>query len=152
MITDFDFLVGEWKVLNTRLSQWLCDNRQWIEFDSHHVEKRLQSGTGNFAWHQYVLSNTLCERSILRLYEQASDFWSINRLDAMTGLLMAPLTGTFWKNKGSFLSKGQFAGKEVLVWVEWTRICKTYACWEQAMSSNDGRTWENNWVMEFYRE
>ena len=151
MNSDFDFLLGKWKVTNTRLSRWLCDCKSWVAFDSTHLETRLQSGAGNFAMHSYVFNKSIFERTVLRLYDGSSDFWKINRLDTMSNLMMSPLTGTFWRNKGSFLSKGTIAGTDVLVWVEWTKICKTYASWEQALSSDNGRTWENNWVMEFFK-
>ena len=151
MSNDFDFLLGNWKVVNTRLKDWLCDSKIWIEFESEHTEKRLEDGNGNFAFHQYTRQGSIIERSVLRLYDEQSQYWKINRVDSWSDLLIPSLHGTFWQNKGSFLSKGIFHGIDVLVWVEWTKICKTYACWEQALSSDNGRTWETNWQMEFFR-
>ena len=152
MSNDFDFLLGGWKVLNTRLSQWLCECTEWTEFESFHEERKLSSGQGNVAFHQYVMGRVLYERNVLRSYNEKLDFWKIDRLDAMTNLIVSPLQGTFWRNKGSFLSTGQLNGQHVIVWVEWTRIGDTYACWEQALSGDKGKSWETNWVMEFFRK
>jgi hypothetical protein len=33
----------------------------------------------------------------------------------------------------------------------WSRITATSAHWEQALSSDGGKTWETNWIMEFQR-
>lgn len=152
MSSDFDFLIGNWKVINTRLSSWLNDCSEWIEFESHHKERKLQNGRGNVALHQYVLDRTQYERSVLRLYQPRWDYWQIDRLDTATSLSMRPLKGTFWSNKGAFLSEGCYASRAVLVWVEWTQVCSNYVCWEQALSGDNGRTWETNWVMEFFRD
>jgi hypothetical protein len=151
MSNDFDFLLGGWRVMNTRLARWLNDCTEWVEFESFHQEKKLSTGLGNIAHHQYVLGQAFHERTVLRSYNNQYDFWKIDRLDDMTTLLMSPLKGTFWSNKGSFLSTGKLDTKDVLVWVEWTKICKTFACWEQALSPDNGKTWETNWVMEFWK-
>ncbi len=151
MSGDFDFLLGNWKVVNTRLQQWLAGCTAWVEFESYHTERKLQDGTGNVALHHYALDYALFERSIIRHYEPRWDYWTIDRLDGASALMMSPLKGTFGSNKGAFLSRGVYAYKAVLVWVEWTRICQNYVCWEQALSADEGRSWEKNWMMEFFR-
>lgn len=148
---DFDFLQGKWRVLNTRLVNWLSNCHDWMEFESFHVEQKRNKGLGNIAIHQYVLDRNFFERSIMRSYNPQFDFWKIDRMDGTMNLLMSPLQGTFWRNKGSFLSKGIFNTVEVLIWVEWTKITNTYVTWEQAFSTDNGRTWETNWVMDFFK-
>lgn len=138
--------------MNTRLSRWLCGSTEWSEFESYHEERKLTLGRGTVAFHHYLMDRVLYERNILRSYNEKMDFWKIDRLDGRTSLVMSPLRGTFWQNKGSFLSTGLLNGRSVTVWVEWTRICDNYACWEQALSCDRGRTWETNWVMEFFRK
>ncbi len=152
MSNDFDFLLGSWKVVNNRLTKWLCNSNDWMEFESFHEERKLSTGRGTVAFHQYVMDRTLYERNILRSYNPRFDFWKIDRLDGRSNLAMSPLRGTFWNNKGSFLSTGFFNSNRVLVHVEWTKICNTYACWEQALSKDNGKSWETNWVMEFFRK
>jgi hypothetical protein len=152
MYTDFDFLLGKWRVFNNRLNSWLCDCEEWTEFESRHIEQRHSSGHGNFAHHYYAIDNTLHERCIARIYDKNYDYWKINRMDTMSTLMIKPLQGTFWNNKGSFLSNGVLNGEKVLVWAEWTKICSTYAYWEQALSKDFGKTWETSWVMEFFRD
>lgn len=152
MSNDFDFLLGQWKVMNFRLKRWLKNCREWEEFESFHEERRLTSGPGTVALHQYIKDQVPYERSVLRSYNEKFDFWKIDRLDERTSLVMNPLTGTFWENKGSFISHGYVGLRDVLVHVEWTKICKTFASWEQALSKDGGKTWETNWVMEFHKK
>ncbi len=151
MSNDFDFLLGKWKVVNYRLARWLCGSREWIEFESRHEERKLSTGRGTVAFHEYVMDRVPYERNILREYHEKFDFWKIDRLDPRTSLQMSPLKGTFWDNKGSFISRGVLRGSDVLVHVEWTHICDTFANWEQSLSRDNGRTWETSWVMEFCR-
>ena len=151
MLQDFDFLIGQWKVINTRLKSWLSECNDWISFESQHIEQKRTAGPGNIAVHRYVQQNTLCERSIVREYDDNNQFWKIDRMDTMSALAMPALKGTFWRNKGSFLSSGFFDGEEVLIWVEWTKICKNFCYWEQSLSKDNGKTWELTWMMEFHR-
>lgn len=151
MSNDFDFLLGEWKVINSRLETWLSGSREWIEFESLHEERKLTTGLGTVALHQYTMDQVTYERSVIRSYDQKLDYWKIDRLDGRTSLVMHPLQGTFWENKGSFISQGNLGARDVLVHVEWTNVCETYACWEQALSKDNGRSWETNWVMEFFK-
>lgn len=151
MSTDFDFLLGQWKVLNTRLTRWLDDCREWMEFESIHEERKMSSGQGTVAYHQYVFEGTPFERNVLRSYNPRFDFWKIDRLDGHASLLIDPLRGTFWENKGFFITQGQLDSRSVLVHVEWTSICENYASWEQALSKDDGKSWETGWVMEFFK-
>lgn len=151
MSNDFDFLLGRWKVVNQRLTQWLDGSHEWMEFESTHEERKLSSGWGTVAYHQYIMDRIPYERNIIRSYNERWDSWKIDRLDGRTSLVMSPLQGTFWQNKGCFVSQGTLNSLPVLVWVEWSRICESYASWEQALSKDNGRTWETNWVMEFFR-
>jgi len=151
MSNDFDFLLGKWKVLNTRLTRWLCDCREWMEFESEHEERKLSSGKGTVAYHQYIVDRVPFERNILRSYNERFDYWKIDRLDGHANLLISPLQGTFWENKGSFLSRGTLESRNILVHVEWTHISENYASWEQALSKDNGRSWETGWVMEFFK-
>lgn len=152
MNNDFDFLLGRWRVMNRRLTNWLGGSGRWEEFESSHEERKLNSGAGNVAYHQFVLDRVPYERTVLRSYNPTLDFWKIDRLNGMTNLVTSPLLGTFWQNKGSFISKGYLDTRSVLVWVEWTCIGDSFASWEQALSADQGETWETNWVMDFFRK
>lgn len=152
MVDDFDFLIGNWKVMNTQLKRWLSDCNEWVQFESSHIEKKYRLGEGNVALHQYIYNNVFFERSVLRKYDGRFDFWEINRIDQMSALALRSLKGTFWRNKGSFISTGVIQGKDVLVSAEWTKITPNVAYWEQHISPDNGVTWELIWTMDFIRQ
>src|SRR6266705_4734221 len=45
--SDFDFLVGKWKMHNRRLSKRLEGNDDWTEFDSYDENSKILSGTAD---------------------------------------------------------------------------------------------------------
>lgn len=59
--------------------------------------------------------------------------------------------GRFDNGVGTFYSDGTLEGKAIRTQFVWSHITPTSARWEQAYSSDGGKTWETNWVMEFRR-
>ncbi len=45
--SDFDFLVGKWKMHNRRLNKRLEDCKDWTEFDSSDENFKILGGTGD---------------------------------------------------------------------------------------------------------
>jgi hypothetical protein len=52
---------------------------------------------------------------------------------------------------GTFYGDTTIAGKPTRVRFVWSQITATSARWEQAYSTDAGKTWETNWIMEFRR-
>ena len=46
---------------------------------------------------------------------------------------------------------GILNGKSIRTRYTWSKITATSAHWEQALSSDAGKTWETNWYMDFTR-
>jgi hypothetical protein len=64
-----------------------------------------------------------------------------------------PGKGRFDKGVGTFYSDyiDIDNGKAMRVRYTWSHITPTSARWEQAHSSDGGKTWDTNWIMEFRR-
>jgi hypothetical protein len=62
-----------------------------------------------------------------------------------------PLRGAFRDGVGSFYADDTFNGQPIRVRFIWSHITSISARWEQAFSSDQGVTWETNWVMDFER-
>ena len=52
---------------------------------------------------------------------------------------------------GTFSADDTDDGRPVRVRFVWSGITETSARWEQAFSTDDGRNWETNWVMDLTR-
>lgn len=53
--------------------------------------------------------------------------------------------------RGEFYAHEPFEGKYILSRYIWSNITATSCRWEQAFSTDAGRTWETNWIMDFER-
>jgi len=67
------------------------------------------------------------------------------------GALDPPVKGRFVNGVGLFYSDSVINGKTIRTRFTWSTITPTAARWEQAYSSDAGKTWETNWVMQFTR-
>jgi len=57
----------------------------------------------------------------------------------------------FLDGVGVFEGDDEPDGKPIRVRYTWSDITLSTARWSQAMSADDGQTWETNWVMEHVR-
>jgi hypothetical protein len=52
---------------------------------------------------------------------------------------------------GTFEGADVFEGRPIRVRFIWSRITTATPRWEQAFSTDGGKSWETNWVMDFAR-
>ena len=155
---DFDFLMGPWRIRNTRLVQRLAGCTDWESFDATGNARPLPGGIGNYddflptTWKPGFVGMSL------RVFSPASQRWSIYWLDnatggvdPATGLLLPPVVGGFQGGVGLFEGEELFEGRPVRVRFEWSGTHTGAPRWQQAFSADGGATWEVNWVMEFAR-
>ncbi len=139
----FDFLHGSWNVVNRRLTSRLTDSDDWEQFEaSGHCEPIL-NGLGNF---DLMRTDWLggFEGYSLRLFDKATEKWSIYWADTNGARLLPPLVGEFVGNVGEFFGTDTDGGLDVLVRFRWEHDGPNSAHWEQAFSTDDGETWETN--------
>jgi hypothetical protein len=149
---DFDFMVGSWKVQNRYLQGRLRRSHLWIEYEARYEFELLLNGLGNIDHYHSVRESRPVEGITLRLYNPATDEWSLYWADNVRpGRLLPPMIGRFHGDVGEFYGEEEVDGKPVRCRFRWYRDSKTPR-WEQAFSANGGQTWETNWIMTFTRE
>lgn len=156
-IHDFDFLIGHWKVENHRLRQRLQNNQEWENFVATQHMRLLPGGIGNYD--DFIADNWRpgFVGMSLRLFSPQTKLWSIYWLDNATagldksGSLLSPVVGKFTNGIGVFECADELDGKVILVRYTWSDIKPDSARWEQAMSQDQGRSWETNWRMRMQR-
>lgn len=93
----------------------------------------------------------------LRLFNPQNRLWSIYWVDNITGgldtagLLKPPVVARFTDGVGVFNGQEVVDGKPILVRFTWRDTNTDNPRWEQAMSDDEGQTWEMNWSMVFQR-
>jgi len=146
-VQDFDFLDGEWVVLNRYLRSRLTGDHVWEEFPGHcRLERRL-GGLVNVDEIDFPTRGF--SGMTVRLFDVQQRRLAIYWTDTRRAVL-APVHGGFSGDRGFFFGEDVEGGRAVRVRFLWERRDGGRAHWEQAFSL-DGETWETNWVMDFSR-
>jgi len=148
---DFDFLLGEWKIHNRRLTERLVDADTWDEFEATLSVRSILGGLGNVDEFRANWNGKQVEAVTLRVFNPSTEEWSLYWVDNLTAVVQPPVVGRFRDGRGEFFARDTHDGIPVLARFIWSGISGTSATWEQAFSIDDGRTWEKNWTMEFNR-
>lgn len=148
-MSDFDFFIGSWNVVNRRLKTLFAGSDEWEEFPGATTCRPIFGGGGNT---EEIFFPTLGTRGFtLRLFDVQRREWSIYWANSSTGVLFPPVVGTFTDGRGDFYGDDTHDGKPIKAHFIWSDITPTSARWEQEFSADGGQTWESNWVMEFTR-
>ncbi|MGH8189369.1 MAG: DUF1579 domain-containing protein [Steroidobacteraceae bacterium] len=146
----FDFEVGAWRVHHRRIQ---ADTKQWVEFDGTLNHRLILDGSANLEEHLLNAPSGQYRAAALRSYDAKKDEWSIWWLDSRYPArpLDPAVKGRFENGVGKFYSDYEVDGKPVRGRFIWSHITPTSARWEQAASSDGGKTWQTNWIMELRR-
>ncbi|MEU8415626.1 hypothetical protein AB0C24_22790 [Amycolatopsis japonica] len=145
---DFDFLVGSWNVHNRRLAKRLAGSDDWVEFTAPAKCWSLFEGKANV---DEIVFPDGVRGLTLRLFDPATEKWSLNWSSSDTGRLFPPVVGSFSDGRGVFHGDDTEGDTPVRVRFVWSDITDDSARWEQAFSVDGGETWELNWIMDFRR-
>jgi hypothetical protein len=150
-VHDFDFLVGEWHVHHHRMKP---NSQEWVDFEGTCSNRKLMDGGANMEQHALNAPYGAYRAIALRAYDPKTDQWAIWWLDGRypSGPLDPPVKGRFENGVGTFYSDEMHDGKPTRVRFIWSNITPAFARWEQSFSSDGGKTWATNWVMNFNRD
>ena len=146
---DFDFEYGKWRMPNRRLVKRLAGSHEWADFVSCDEGMPLPGGIGDMDvfrasyWPNFV-------GVTIRTYDPQSGLWRLYWFDNRFshGVIEPPVMGRFTGNVGVFEGKDTFDGKPITVRFTWTvdpKGSRVVAEWQQAFSTDGGKTWEVNW-------
>ena len=153
---DFDFIIGDWTVRHRRLKARLAGCTEWVEFAGTSSTRKTLGGFGNLEDNELFLPDGNYRAVALRSFDRASRQWAIWWLDDRhPHALDTPVVGSFDEaGRGFFYADDVFEGRPIKVRFIWsipTPQMPEMPRWEQAFSSDGGKTWETNWMMEFTR-
>ncbi|MBL4786784.1 MAG: DUF1579 domain-containing protein [Cohaesibacteraceae bacterium] len=150
--TEFDFLMGDWHVQHRRLRERLTGSNDWQDFPGHMSAHHVLGGLGNMDDNYLEFPGDPYRAISLRSFDPASGKWAIWWLDGRSPhSLDVPVVGGFENDTGLFFANDIIDGKPVRVRFMWTRMDSENPRWEQSLTSDDGASWETNWIMDFRR-
>jgi hypothetical protein len=143
---DFDFEIGNWKTHIRRLQHPLTGSMTWVDYDGTSTVRKIWGGKANLVELEVDGPAGHVQGLSLRLYNPQSHQWSLNYANSTTGTLGAPTVGEFRSGRGEFYDQEEIGGRVILVRNVWSDITPTSCRFEQAFSSDGGKTWEVNWI------
>ena len=148
---DFDIFFGTWRVHHRRLKERLAGSTEWLEFDGTQVMRPILGGRGNMTDNVFNMPDGSVQRGVtLRAFDPKTATWSIWWLDGNDPTKIdVPVVGAFENGTGAFYAQDTFRGRPIKVRFLWLNVTATTRQWEQAFSTDDGKTWETNWVAHF---
>jgi hypothetical protein len=148
-MTDFDFFIGSWDVVNRRLGAPLSGRTDWDEFPGSSRSWTVFDGQANVD--QITFPTKGFSGLTVRLFDPVREQWSLYWVNSRNGLLEPPVVGRFEDGVGEFYGDDQHEDTPIRVRFRWSGITPDSARWEQAFSADGEQTWETNWIMEFAR-
>lgn len=149
---DFDFEIGKWQVHHRRLKLRLQNCTEWEEFSGRSEMQLTLGRLGNVEHNLIDFPGGMYHAMAIRAFDQASATWAIWWLDGRNPHVVdVPVIGRFADGIGTFMASDSIGDQKVLVRFLWLATDPDNPRWEQAMSLDEGATWETNWVMNFTR-
>jgi hypothetical protein len=149
---EFDFFLGNWKVRHRRLKKRLANSNDWEEFDGTSSCQSLLGGIVNL--NESVMHRpTGTSRGMgIRAFDAKTGAWADWYLSGQDPTNIGdPGMGRFAHGAATFLSEEIYQGTPVTVRGLWSQITPTSFQWDQAFSTDGGKTWETNWIMRHTR-
>ncbi len=148
-MSDFDFFTGTWNVANRWLTDFLDETSGWEEFPGISHASRHFDGGANFDEIEFPTKGFA--GLTLRLFDREREEWSLYWSSKLTGTQFPPVVGRFTDGRGEFYGDDTYNGKDIRARFVWSDISDRSAHWEQAFSTDGGRTWVTNWTMDLTR-
>lgn len=148
---DFDFNFGTWKTHVRRLTHPLSGSTAWTDYDGESVVRKIWNGRASLIELEVKGAAGHIEGVGLRLYNPQSRQWNLNWTNSGSGMLDWPMIGEFKNGRGEFYGPDTFDGRRIWVRNVFSDITSNSSRFEQAFSTDGGKTWETNWIMTFTR-
>jgi hypothetical protein len=145
---DFDFEFGTWNTHLKILSHPLTGSTSWVDFNGTSVVHKIWNGRANVVELGVDGPSGHVDALSLRLYDPQTHQWSLNSANSKIGTIGVPTIGEFHNGRGEFYDTEPINGKTVLVRNVWSDITVNSCRFEQAFSTDAGKTWEVNWIAD----
>ncbi|NHZ94298.1 hypothetical protein [Massilia sp. CCM 8734] len=141
---DFDFLSGEWKIRHRQFK-----DTQWDAFDGEASVSSLLGGLASVE--ELRIPSRNFSGMGLRILDVKQGRWADYWCNRKNGVLNPASWGGFEGGVGTWDAADVEDGQAVIVRGVWDRIGPASCRWRQAVSRDGGRSWAENWIMDWQR-
>ncbi len=144
---EFDFWIGSWDV-NLRTIQEDLTWKDSIQAEAH-IHQVLDGKAILELWHSASVTGFS-----IRYFDTKSNQWQLwLNWPGKDRSKLSHLSGSFRHRRGDFTTSfTNKDGKEILARYTFCDISPNSLRWDDAYSSDRGKNWSNNWIMEFSRK
>ena len=143
---DFDWEIGSWTTHLKRMRSPLSGSAEWVEYEGTTEVRPVMGGRANLVELDVAGPAGRIEGASLRLYNPEARQWSLNFASARGGVLTPPTIGAFKGGCGEFYGLDTWNGRTILVRFVILVLSPDSADFEQAFSTDGGKSWEVNWI------
>lgn len=149
---DFDRYMGTWNIAHRRLKNPLHHSHAWYTFTGTMDLRPLWGGLANIDDNVLNYAQGNVRAITIRFYDTKMHLWSIYWATDKSGLGLPATVGAFDSNGiGHFYDHEVWHGTPIVCRYTWSPLTSTGFRWEQAFSTDEGKTWETNWTMNITR-
>lgn len=143
---DFDWDIGAWKTYQRRRLHPLTGSNEWVDYHGTDRVRSLWQGANTGMIEADGPAGHL-EIFTIRLYNPASQQWTVSFTNPAAGTLGIPLTGEFKHGRAEFYDQEPYKGRQILVRFAISDITASSCRFEQSFSDDGGKTWEVNFIV-----
>jgi hypothetical protein len=148
---DFDFEFGTWRTHYRILKDRLVGSHDWYDCYGTSVIRPFWDGGGNLEDGDLKCPTRYVGGMTLRTYDARTHQWTLWWGTRTLGVSPPQQVGHFDANGiGKFYAYDSWKGRPVICRFQWT-IVNGNPRFEQAYSTDHGRTWETNWTTDYER-
>jgi hypothetical protein len=149
--SDFNFAYGTWRTHYRILKDRLAGSHEWYECRGTSVFRPFWHGSGNLEDAEIRCPNRHIVGMTLRFYDAQTHQWSLWWGTQKLGIPPPPQVGHFESNgTGDFYAYDRWKGTPVICRFHWANVNGNIH-FEQAYSTDGGRSWEVNWITDTRR-
>jgi len=146
---DFDFEYGTWRTHYRLLRRRLVGDHVWYDCYGTSIVRPYWDGGGNLEDGDLKCPSRYIGGVTLRMYDPATHQWTIWWGTRKLAIAPPPQIGHYDENGvGEFYSYDSWEGKPEITRFQWTRV-NGNPHFEQAFSTDGGKTWETNWITDY---
>jgi len=138
---DFDFNVGVWRTHITRILNPFAGGDQSMQLNGTVTVRKVWDGRGQLEEIEADGPNGHWEGLTLFLYNPAAGQWTQTYADASNGVLTTSTVGEFNDGRGELYATETVNGRQVLIRGVWSHIAPDSHTFDEAYSTDGGRTW-----------
>jgi hypothetical protein len=148
---DFNFAYGTSHTRYRVLKDRLVGSHQWYECHGTSVFRPFWGGGGNLEEGDMKCPNRYITLMTVRLYDPQTYQWTLWWGTKKLGIQPPPQVGHFGANGvGDFYSYDNWKGTPIVCRFHWTKL-NGNPHFEQAFSTDGGKSWEVNWITDTER-